>query len=132
MSVKGFVVGGVQYNAAMASAVDQDRLLSLLAGPLIERAMHAAREGLDMEEQVVLAMMLSMPQSTKVQVAEILLTRCVVNGTERAVTVKDFGGQMVNYNRLLAQLLLWNLSDFFGWLPSALESEKTAAASDPL
>lgn len=116
MSVKSFTVGGVQYNAAMASAVDQDRLLSLLSAGLIERSLTSAHAGMDMDDKVLVPMFMSMPSQAKAQVAAIIAGRVVVNGSDRAVTVADFGGRMVQYNQLLAELLRWNLSDFFEWL----------------
>lgn len=132
MSVKPFTIGGVQYNAAMASAVDQDRLMSLLSAAVLERFATAARADLEIDEQVIGAMFMSMRQDVKSQVAQMLMTRVFVNGTERAVTVADFGGRMVQYNQLLAELLRWNLADFFDWLPSgakgARQDESASAA----
>lgn len=116
MSVKSFTVGGVQYNAAMASAVDQDRLLSLLSAGLIERSLTSAHAGMEMDDKVLVPMFMSMPSQAKSQVASIIAGRVVVNGSDRAITVADFGGRMVQYNQLLAELLRWNLSDFFDWL----------------
>ncbi|MEK2607693.1 hypothetical protein WLF18_01045 [Pseudomonas shirazensis] len=116
MSVKSFTVGGVQYNAAMASAVDQDRLLSLLSAGLIERSLTSAHAGMEMDDKVLVPMFMSMPSQAKAQVAAIIAGRVVVNGSDRAITVADFGGRMVQYNQLLAELLRWNLSDFFDWL----------------
>lgn len=127
MSVKSFTVGGVQYNAAMASAYDQDRLLSMLSASLIERAFTAARSGIELSNDIVMTMFMAMPQQVKSQAAEILMARVVINGTDRTVTVADFGGKMVQYNQLLSDLLRWNLSDFFDWLPSAQSAEKAAA-----
>lgn len=126
MSVKSFTISGVQYNAAMASAVDQDRLLSLLTAPLIERAYAAAREGKELDNDILMPMFMGMPQQTKVQVVEILMGRVVINGADRPITVADFGGKLVQYNQLLAELLKWNLSDFFDWLPSVRSDEKAA------
>ncbi len=128
MSVKPFTIGGVQYNAAMASAVDQDRLMSLLSAAVLERFTTAAQAGLEVDEKVLAAMFMSMRQEVKAHVVSILMTRVFLNGTERAVTVADFGGKMVQYNQLLAELLRWNLSDFFEWLPS---EEKNARQGGP-
>lgn len=128
MSVKPFTIGGVQYNAAMASAVDQDRLMSLLSAAVLERFATAARADLEIDEQVIGAMFMSMRQDVKSQVAQMLMTRVFVNGTERAVTVADFGGRMVQYNQLLAELLRWNLADFFDWLPSGAKGARQAEA----
>ena len=128
MSVKPFTIGGVQYNAAMASAVDQDRLMSLLSAAVLERFATAAQAGIEVDDKVLCSMFMSMRQDAKAQAVQILMTRVFLNGTERAVTVADFGGKMVQYNQLLAELLRWNLSDFFEWLPS---EEKNARQGGP-
>lgn len=128
MNVKAFVVGGVQYNAAMASAVDQDRLMSLLSAAVLERFATAAAAGLEVDENVLCSMFMSMRQEAKVQAAQMLMGRVLINGTERTVSVADFGGRMVQYNQLLAELLRWNLSDFFDWLPSAAKNARQAEA----
>ena len=124
MSVKSFTIGGVQYNAAMASAVDQDRLMSMLSGAVLERFATAAQAGIEVDDQVLCSMFMSMRQDVKGQVVQILMTRVFINGTERAVAVSDFGGKMVQYNQLLAELLRWNLSDFFDWLPSGAKGAR--------
>lgn len=124
MSVKAFTIGGVQYNAAMASAVDQDRLMSLLSAAVLERFATAAQASLEVDEKVLSMMFMSMRQDVKSQVAQMIMAKVVVNGTDRPVTVADFGGRMVQYNQLLAELLRWNLSDFFDWLPSGVRDAR--------
>lgn len=124
MSVKPFTIGGAQYNAAMASAVDQDRLMSLLSAAVLERFATAAAAGMEIDDQVLCAMFMSMRQDVKSQVAQMLMARVLINGTERTVSVADFGGKMVQYNQLLAELLRWNLSDFFDWLPSGAKGAR--------
>jgi len=128
MSVKPFTIGGVQYNAAMASAVDQDRLMSLLSGAVLERFATAAQAGIEVDDQVLCSMFMSMRQDVKAQVANVLMGKVLINGTERPVTVADFGGKMVQYNQLLAELLRWNLSDFFDWLPSGAKGARQPGA----
>lgn len=128
MSVKPFTIGGAQYNAAMASAVDQDRLMSLLSGAVLERFATAAQAGIEVDDQVLCSMFMSMRQDVKAQVVQILMTRVFINGTERSITVADFGGKMVHYNQLLAELLRWNLSDFFDWLPSGEKGARQPGA----
>ena len=129
MSVKPFTIGGVQYNAAMASAVDQDRLMSLLSGAVLERFATAAQAGIEVDDQVLCSMFMSMRQDVKTQVANVLMGKVLINGTERPVTVADFGGKMVQYNQLLAELLRWNLSDFFDWLPSGAKGARQEGAA---
>jgi hypothetical protein len=131
MSVKVFIIGGVQYNAAMASAVDQDRLMSLLSAAVLERFATAAQADVEVDEKVLSMMLMSMRQEVKAQVAQMLMGRVLINGTERPVTVADFGGKMVQYNQLLAELLRWNLSDFFDWLPSAVKDARQDGQESP-
>lgn len=131
MSVKPFTIGSVQYNAAMACAVDQDRLMSLLSGAVLERFATAAQAGIEVDDQMLCSMFMSMRQDVKAQVVQILMTRVFINGTERVVTVADFGGKMVQYNQLLAELLRWNLSDFFDWLPSDGKDARQHEAESP-
>lgn len=118
--VKQFTVGVVSYNAGRASAVNQDRVLSLLAQPVIERAMTAAQSGIELDSDVLTTMFMAMNSTVKREISDILMHQVVINGSERRVTIDDFDGKMVDYNRLLANLLRWNLSDFFDWLPSVL------------
>lgn len=129
MSVKAFTVGGAQYNAAMASAVDQDRLMSLLSAALIERSLTAAAIDKDLDDSILVPMFMAMPQAAKAQVASILMGRVLLNGTTQPVTASDFGGRMVQYNQLLAELLRWNLGDFFDWLRAAHADEKDQQAA---
>lgn len=131
MSVKSFIIGGTQYNAAMASAVDQDKLMSLLSAGLIERALTCAAAGSDLDDAVLVPMFMSMPQQAKSIAASILAARVVLNGTDRSVTAADFSGKMVQYNQLLAELLRWNLSDFFEWLLVAHAGEKANKGAVP-
>lgn len=128
MSVKSFTIGGVTYNAAMASAVDQDKLLSLLTVPIMDRALGAAKIGQDLGNDILVPMFMAMHAAMKSQVAPMLTAMVRINGTNMPVAVEDFGGKMVNYNTLLAELLRWNLSDFFDWLPSVPSDAPAANA----
>src|SRR6476659_3352090 len=122
MSVKAFTIGGTQYNAVMASAVDQDRLMSLLSGALLSRWITAAQSDVPIGDNLLICMFMNMQQEVKSQCAEILMGQVLLNGTQQRVTSADFGGKMVAYNQLLAELLKWNLDDFFVWLPSAISN----------
>lgn len=126
MSTKSFTVGSISVNAGMASAIAQDEVLSVVSSEIINRAAVAARNGLRMGEQILVPMFMAMPSQAKQRVAAILLERAFFAGTERKVTVADFQGKMVDYNTLLAQLLLWNFEDFFTWLSDAVKSDAPA------
>lgn len=126
--VKQFTVGNLTINAAMASAVQQDELLSLLSATLLSRAVNAAQLGEGMGEQILIPMFMSMPQPLKKQVVSLITQRIFVSGTETPVTVNDFSGKMVEWNTLLSKLILWNLEGFFLWLGDAVKSASPAQA----
>lgn len=124
MFTKSFQIGGKVYNASMASAIDQDKILSLLTAPVMERSLAAAREGIELGNNVLVPMFMAMPTDVKNQVAVVLISKAVLHGETRNLTVDDFHGKMVEYNSLLAELLRWNLSDFFAWLPDVLKDDR--------
>lgn len=121
--VKQFTVGSCSYNAVMASAADQDKLMSLLSAALIERAVAMARQGQTIGQDVVVPMFMAMPYDRKSQVATILMGNVKVNGSDMRVDVEHFRNKLVDYNRLLGELLVWNLGDFFDYLLTVVSAE---------
>ena len=130
-NVKSFTVGNATYNAVMASAVKQDELLSLLTGTIMERGLAAMRLGGELDDRVLVPMFMSLPYDVKTRAAAILMHKVVINGGSVPVTVESFAGQMVNYNTLLAQLLQWNLADFFTWLGGVLNDAHPPVVNHP-
>jgi hypothetical protein len=126
--VKAFTVGDKTYNAAMASAVQQDELLSMLSPTLIGKAVTAADLGKSLDDKIVQTMMMGMQHEAKLKVARIIMSQVFIAGTQIPVTIDDFSGRMVEYNELLAKLLMWNLGDFSQWLQSAIDDAKQPQA----
>lgn len=118
-TVKTFTIGTYTINAAMPSALEQDEALSLIGSEVVQRGVNAKNAGVNMGEEVLTTMFMCMPSQVKSRVAGILLSKSMMQGTNTAVTVADFQGKMMQYNTLLAQLTLWNFSDFFTWLSAA-------------
>lgn len=128
--VKSLKVGNVTYNGVMASAVDQDRLLSLLTAHIMERAVVCARQGDKLDDAVLIPMFMAMPHPVKDQVAGILMKQVAIQGAAGLIDLDSFRGRLVEYNTLLAQLLMFNLGDFFNWLPSVV-ADGQLGATDP-
>lgn len=116
--VKSFVIGKDKLNAAMASAVGQDEVLSLLTAPIMERFMTTTQAGIPLDDSVIMPMFMAMPTDIKRKVADILMGQVYIDGTSIPVDINSFSARMVEYNMLLAKLLQWNLADFFTWLAS--------------
>lgn len=110
-SVKPFTVGNTTYNAARASAVAQDEVLSLLTQTLIQRLVAAGKEGIEADESVLFPMMMAMPYQLKLKIDELIMSRISVAGREDFVSIKDLDA--IDYNRLRAKVLRWNLEGFF-------------------
>lgn len=130
--VKQFTVGGCSYNAVMASATDQDKLMSLLSAALIERAVAMARQGQTIGQDVVVPMFMAMPHDRKSQVAAILMGNVKVNGSDIKVDIEHFRNKLVQYNQLLGELLVWNLGDFFDYLLTVVSAEVQQVKQAPV
>ena len=130
--VKQFTVGGCSYNAVMASAADQDKLMSLLSAALIERAVAMARQGQTIGQDVVVPMFMAMPYDRKMQVATILMGNVKVNGSDTKVDIEHFRDRMVQYNQLLGELLVWNLGEFFTYLLTVVSAEVQQVQQAPV
>lgn len=122
--VKQFTIGGCSYNAMMASAADQDRLMSLLSAGLIARAVAMAQTGKQIGDDVLVPMFMAMPHEQKAPVAAILMNNVKINGNNQSnVDIEHFRNKLVQYNQLLAELLRWNLGDLFTYLADVTKDE---------
>lgn len=127
--IKDFHVDDKVYIGHMASAVRQDELLSLLTARLYASFQAAASVGAEMDEKATSIMLMSLPADQKAKVVDILTEKVTLQGTEIRVSPKDFQGRMVAWNRFLAQLLIWNLSDFFELLRSDQKADEAQATA---
>lgn len=121
MATKQFTIGDRTFNAAMASAAGQDQIISLLAQGIAVKVATALQNGESADEELMTGYVMGIEYATKQKIAGILLAKVFIEGAASPVDVKDFEGRMVEYNRLLGNLLYWNLQDFFMWLISDLE-----------
>lgn len=110
--IESFSVGDSTYNVVRASALQQDEVLSLVSDALIQRiaaSIHAKQES----ESAIFAMLLGVSFPLKKKLDELLLGKVVKSGESHNITVRDFDGQVMEWNRLRTKVLLWNLEGFF-------------------
>lgn len=129
--VKSFTIGNVTYNAVMASAIQQDEIAGFLTSMIMQRGLESALNDNEMGDNVIMPMFMGMDVSLKKQVVARLMTKVVINGGNELVNIDNFQSNIIHYNTLLAQLLQWNLADFFTWLGSALKDVKASPPADP-
>lgn len=122
-TVKSFTLKSGAYNIARASAMAQDELLSILTQELILR-LAQAKPGAPVDEDVIFFMFLAMPHTAKLRIDELLLPRVFKNGTQQHVTLNEC--DVMDWNRLRAKSLIWNLEGFFTYWADA--SAKDAAS----
>lgn len=127
-TVKSFTLKGGSYNVARASAVAQDELLSLLTQSLIQR-LSAAGLGKPVDEDVIFFMFLAMPHAVKLKIDELMLDRVFKKGTQQQVTLNEC--DVMDWNRLRAKALIWNLEGFFTYWADASAKDAASQATAP-
>lgn len=122
MALFSVTVGSTTYNAATASAVEQDKVLSLLSLTLMQTIFSNKPD--EDPVKALVPMFLSLPQHVKQEVTSILCKQVFISGTSSVtVTVRDFENRMIEWNTLLAELTVGNFSDFFTWSKTVREEE---------
>lgn len=119
MQTRVFEVGEKRYDVAMASAVKQDELLSILSRHMVIASSVAKQQGAELNENSVMIALMSMPVDIKKKIVDIVTEMAIEVGTTNRVSVKDFTGKMVEWNLFIARLIMWNLADFFDLLAAA-------------
>lgn len=128
MAIVSFTVGSTNYNAATASAQDQDEILSLIGIETLRNIFTASKE--TPAVKTLVPMMMTLPQGVKRRVADILCSKLFVANEEKMkVSVHDFECRMVEWNQVLAELMVRNFADFFTWLVSEREDAQQTATS---
>lgn len=119
MQTRVFEVGEKRYDVAMASAVKQDELLSILSRHMVIASCVAKQQGTELNENSVLIAVMALPVDIKKKIVDIVTEMAIEVGTTNRVSVKDFAGKMVEWNLFIARLIMWNLADFFDLLAAA-------------
>jgi hypothetical protein len=108
-----FTVNENTYNVAQASAVDQKKLMLLLGGKI---ALHSAAGQEPINTPLLVGALITLPESTFDEVASLVLRQAFVAGTNDKIDLKSFQGGMMGYFQLVAEVVAYNLNDFFTWL----------------
>ncbi|KDC23980.1 hypothetical protein L505_3647 [Bordetella bronchiseptica F4563] len=127
-TVKSFTLKGGSYNVARASAVAQDEMLSLLTQALIQR-LSTGEPGKPVDEDVIFFMFLAMPHQAKLKIDELILDRVFKKGTQTQVALADV--DVMDWNRLRAKVLIWNLQGFFTFWADASARDAASQVQAP-
>lgn len=120
-----------KYTIVRASALAQSEVLSLLSANVTAKWAqldHISKE--QVAEKILLPMMFSLPVGVKVKIHELLIQQAFKGTDSINLDIEYFQGNMVEYHRLLAQLVFWNLDDFFTFIASALSESQAEIAEE--
>ncbi len=130
MSIETVTVGGVQYNVAQASAVDQKKLLHLMAARMTYAV--GSDADVDLDATFIFGSLMALSEADFDVVAKLVLYKTAVNGTDRLVDIADFQGRVTEYYQLVAEAVKVNLGDFLSWLNHARQPKEAAEAGENL
>ena len=120
-----------QYTIVRASALAQSEVLSLLSATIAERwASMPITSREKVANDVLLPMMFSLPVHVKVKLHNLLIPQASKGGTPINLDIEYFQGKMVEYHRLLADLVFWNLDDFFTYIANVLNEDQLTTTEE--
>lgn len=127
--VKTFMIDGQGYNVARASAEQQDEILSMLTGDIVQRleALASTAAAADQPydkpygDDFGFNFFNSLPFQVKRRFDELLLTQMTRSGEQMKLTVRDFDGKLMALNKLRGEALVWNLLPFFEYWASGIK-----------
>lgn len=128
MNVESVTVGGTQYNIAQASAVDQKKLLHLMAARMTYAV--GSDTDVDLDTTFIFGSLMALSEADFDVVAKLVLYKTAVNGSDSVVDIADFQGRITEYYQLVAEAVKANLADFIGWLESARQPKAAATAGE--
>lgn len=124
MTVRAFTIGSATYNVAQASAVEQKSLMLLVGGVVAMRASTSGVEKID--TKLLFGVLMVMPEDKFDRIASIVLSKAFIAGGNISVDAGSFHGKMSEYFQLIAELIAYNLDDFFTYLDADRAVAQTA------
>ena len=124
--VKQFDIAGVLYNVKRASAEQQDEALSLLSVDLVQTLAERVKSDVP-DYMFILDFFTSLPYHAKQKFDSLMLSNVIRNGESVALTVRDFGGRLIEYQELRARVTLWNFEPFFVRWASVIKEARDEA-----
>ena len=117
MTIETVTVGGKQYNIAQASAVDQKRLMHLLAARLTYNV--GKDVDVQLDETFLMGALMGASEADFDEIAKIVLYKAAANGSTSLIELADFQSHITDYYMLVAAGVRCNLLDFLIWLDEA-------------
>lgn len=114
--IRAITINDVQYNVAQASAVEQKKIMLHIGAKIAFNS--ATTDTHVIDSTMIFGLLMSLPESTFDEIANVVLRKAFVAGSTTPVTLADFQGGMTGYFKLVAEAIMFNLGDYFTWLDS--------------
>ena len=114
--IRAITINDVQYNVAQASAVEQKKIMLHIGAKIAFNS--AATNAQQIDSNMVFGLLMTLPESMFDEIAGVVLRKAYKAGSDTPVTLADFQGGMTGYFKLVAEAIMFNLSDYFTWLDS--------------
>ena len=130
--IKSVNVNGVTYNIPQASAANQRTVMTVLSRLVMAHSIALAKQDARIDCAFIKGVLLTLDEPRVIQISDMLLGQCVINGTTTFVDIKTFQGQMNAYYTVMAEAVCHNLADFFTWLDEERTAAQTANPINPV
>lgn len=111
MGIKNFG----KYKVVRASALAQMEVLSLLSSHVIVNWGRQSKPIDNPVDDFLLLFVTALPFAQKQKMVELLMSE-VSDSDGVYVDIESFNGKMMEWHKLIAQVLYWNLDDFFTYI----------------
>lgn len=110
------------YTIVRASALAQMEVLSVISANVMSRWM-LCQEPVDKPvDNFLLPLVISLPFSQKQRLIELLMSN-ITDKDGVYADIENFNEKMVEWHELIAEVLYWNLNDFFTYIDTAHRSD---------
>lgn len=119
------------YTVVRASALAQMEVLSILSPTLIAHWSRLSRPVDNPVNDFLLMFVTGLPFPQKQRIVELLMSELSDN-QGGYVDIETFNGKMMEWHRLIAEVLHWNLDDFFTYIDTEHRSGLSKLQQNPI
>ncbi len=113
---KQISINGVQYNVGQISATDQLKLLNSFGSKLV---LVKGSTEVDIDIDFLIGCLISLDETELTHIQDLLVPKIYKHGdNDSCIDISLFQGNIVNFVRLLAESVRFNLADFLLYLDS--------------
>lgn len=115
-------VGGVDYNIGQVSAIEQLKLLNEFGSKLVFIGDKIKQE-IKIDIDVLVGCIIVLEENELQSLQNLLVYKIFKNGDSKNIDISNFQGNILNFVKLIAEAIKFNLSDFLDYLDNTKTTE---------